>query len=77
MRSGEPLSPAELRERVGLTQRQVAVAMNKRESTISDWERGISKPRLSFTETLRLARLYQCSVETLAIVFDRIDPDDI
>lgn len=72
-----PLSPVQLRLRAGLTQMEVAIALGKQPSTISDWERGVKRPRLSFTETLKLMVVYQCSLQELAIAFDRTDPDDL
>ena len=73
----EHLSPVELRQRAGLTQMQVAIALGKQPSTISDWERGVKSPRLSFTEVLKLMAVYKCSLQELAIAFDRTDPDDL
>jgi DNA-binding XRE family transcriptional regulator len=70
MQSQEPLTPADLRERAGLTQRQVAIALDKRVSTISDWERKEKYPKLTFTEILQLTRLYSCTLEELAQAFD-------
>lgn len=75
--SGNIITPVFLRERAGLTQRQVANALNKREATISEWERGVTRPRLSFAETLKLMRLYEATIEELCIAFDRVNPDDI
>lgn len=71
------LSPRELRERAGLTQKEVAVAIGRRKQTISDWERGASRPSLTFAETLTLMRLYQASLDELVRAFDRVDPDEI
>jgi transcriptional regulator with XRE-family HTH domain len=71
------LSPAELRKRAGLTQKEVAAAIGRREQTISDWERGVKRPLLSPAETLILMRLYQASLDELVKAFDRIDPDEI
>lgn len=78
MRSGDDIiSPIFLRERAGLTQRQVAIALNKREATISEWERGVARPRLNFAETIKLMRLYKATIEELCIAFDRVNPEDI
>ena len=56
---------------------QVATALGKQPSTISDWERGVKKPRISFTETLKLMAVYRCTLKELAIAFDRTDPEDL
>jgi len=60
-----------LRKRSGLTQREVAAALNKRTATISEWERGITYPNLTFTELKALMELYQCSLDDLIEAFDR------
>jgi transcriptional regulator with XRE-family HTH domain len=72
----DSLTPVFLRERAGLTQREVAIALGKRESTISDWERFAHRPKLHLAEVLKLQRLYQCSLEELVQAFDRIAPDE-
>ncbi|BAS55300.1 XRE family transcriptional regulator [Leptolyngbya boryana NIES-2135] len=77
MKNNEEITPAGLRTRAGLTQRQVAERLNKRVQTISDWERGTRRPQLTFSETILLMKLYQCSLEDLSIAFDRINPDEI
>ena len=59
-----------LRERVGLTQRQVAAALDVSVTTVSSWERGRKEPRLSFTQTKKLMELYQCSINELAESLD-------
>ena len=55
-----------LRERAGLTQRQVAEALGKTDQTVSNWENGIRVPRLTPPETLRLCKVLNCSLEELA-----------
>ena len=45
------------------TQREVAAALGVKESAVSKWERGISKPRAD--RLPKLARLYGCSIEEL------------
>lgn len=55
---------------MGLTQRQVAQALDIRESTISDWERRVSIPHLPLSKTKRLLELYQCSLEELIEAFE-------
>ncbi|MEM7578342.1 MAG: helix-turn-helix transcriptional regulator [Cyanobacteria bacterium P01_A01_bin.80] len=63
-----------LRERVGLTQRQVSVALDKKQSTISDWERGVTSPRLTLREVRNLARLYNCTLDDLVEAFEGVKP---
>lgn len=68
------LTPMKLRERVGLTQRQVSVALDKKQSTISDWERGVTSPRLTLREVRNLARLYNCTLDDLVEAFEGVKP---
>lgn len=53
----------ELRERVGLTQSQVAEQLKVRNATISDYERG--RVTLPIDRVIKLANLYQCSIEQI------------
>jgi transcriptional regulator with XRE-family HTH domain len=69
-------SPVDLRKQAGLTQKEVAAAIGRREQTISDWERGVKRPRLLFIEAVRLGKLYRVTMEDLARAFDRVDPDE-
>lgn len=62
-----------LRERVGLTQRQVSVALDKRQGTISDWERGVTSPRLTLKEVKELLLLYDCTLDDLIEAFENVD----
>lgn len=55
-----------LRERAGLTQRQVAEALGKTDQTVSNWENGVRSPKLTPKETLALCRILKCSLEELA-----------
>jgi transcriptional regulator with XRE-family HTH domain len=73
----EWFTPRFLRERAGLTQQEVADVLDKRIATISDWERHVSVPNLSLTETLKLIRLYECTLEEAVEAFDRVDPKEI
>ena len=45
------------------TQREVAAILGVKESAVSKWERGLSKPRAD--KLPRLAKLYGCSIEEL------------
>lgn len=55
-----------LRERAGLTQRQVAQALGKTDQTVSNWETGARAPKLTPTEMLKLCRVLNCTLEELA-----------
>jgi putative transcriptional regulator len=61
-----------LRKRVGLRQQDLAFALNKRQATISDWERGATIPHLTPSETLALIQVLNCTLEELAEAFDPI-----
>ncbi|WGV25986.1 helix-turn-helix domain-containing protein [Halotia branconii] len=65
------LTPMELRKRVGLTQRQVAIALDKKVATISDWERGVTRPRLTFSETKMLMAIFECTLDELIEAYER------
>ena len=77
MRDRDRLTPADLRERVGLTQQELAEAMGKAVSTLASWEQFRKQPRLTFTETLLLCKLLKVFKSTLAIVYDRADPNNL
>ena len=47
------------------TQREVAVILGVKESAVSKWERGISKPRAD--RLPMIAKLYGCSIEELLV----------
>jgi transcriptional regulator with XRE-family HTH domain len=66
----QPLKPMTLRKRAKLTQRQVATALDVRESTVSEWERGLSKPHLVPSKTKKLLELYQCTIDELIEAFE-------
>lgn len=61
---GEKIS--NLRKRLHLTQREVAKAVGVDDQTISNWEKGKSKPKLDPAQTFALCKVLQCSLEELA-----------
>ncbi len=64
------LTPMDLRKRVGLTQRQVAIALDKKVQTISDWERRKASPRLTFSETKKMMEIFGCTLEDLIEAYE-------
>jgi transcriptional regulator with XRE-family HTH domain len=66
----DQLNPVKLRQRVGLTQRQVAQALDVRQSTVSDWERGISVPNLPPSKVKLMLEIYQCTLDELIEAFE-------
>jgi transcriptional regulator with XRE-family HTH domain len=65
-----PLTPVILRQRTKKTQRQLAQALGKKVTTISDWERGVKKPRLTFSEVKLLMKELDCSLDELIEAFE-------
>ena len=61
----DQLTLKQLRERAGLTQRQLADRLNITIKTISAWERGVTEPHLTISETQRLMDVLQCTFEEL------------
>ena len=59
------LTLKKLRERAGLTQRQLADALDVTVTTISSWERGVKKPSLSFAQVQNVIETLSCTLEEL------------
>lgn len=53
----------ELRKKTGLRQEDIAADLNVTQSAVSQWERGIAKPKMD--QLLTLAKLFSCPVETV------------
>jgi DNA-binding XRE family transcriptional regulator len=53
------------REELGLTQREVAQALDKTVQTISNWETGIYEPKMTPREVKALCRLLKWTLEEL------------
>ncbi len=53
------------REELGLTQRDIALALGKTDQTISNWETGIYEPKLTPSEVKALCRLLKWSLEVM------------
>lgn len=58
-----------LRKRAGLTQRQVAQALDIRVQTVGDWEKG-GVPHLPLSKVKRMCEVYQCSLDELIEAFE-------
>lgn len=54
-----------LRERAGLTVLDVAKELDCAESSIRNWEKGRTNPRLEVWQVFRLRDVYQCTEEEL------------
>ena len=59
------LSLKQLRERAGLTQRQLADTLGVTVTTISSWERGVKKPSLSFAQVQKVIDTLNCTLAEL------------
>jgi len=68
------LTPASLRLRAKLTQRQVSIALDRRESTISDWETGKTRPQLYLSEVKLMMQVYKATLDELIEAFDGFSP---
>lgn len=60
---------ASLRKSLKLTQRQIAQALDVTDQTISNWERGISRPQLTLEQTQKLCDLTKLTLPQLIKVF--------
>lgn len=67
--TSDPLTPMTLRKRAGLTQRQVAQALDIREQTVSAWERG-GVPHLPPSKIKRMCEIYRCTIDELIEAFE-------
>ncbi|MEG4058561.1 MULTISPECIES: helix-turn-helix transcriptional regulator [unclassified Microcoleus] len=66
-------TPVNLRKRTGLTQRQIARALDVRESTVSEWERGLSVPHLPLSKVKQMMEVYQCTLDELVEAFESLN----
>lgn len=66
------------REELGLTQRDIALALGKTDQTISNWETGIYGPTMTPREVKALCRLLKWTLEEMPDEFGvpRSQPDD-
>lgn len=53
------------REQLGLTQRDIALALGKTDQTISNWETGIYEPKMTPREVKALCRLLKWTLEEM------------
>jgi DNA-binding XRE family transcriptional regulator len=53
------------REELGLTQRNIALALGKTDQTISNWETGTYEPKMTPRETKLLCRLLKWTLEEM------------
>ena len=65
----EAITFAYLRKRAGLTQRQIAIAMDVTVGTISQWENGGQRPRLFPEQMQKLLQLLNCTLDEFVEAF--------
>ena len=53
------------REELGLTQRNIALALDKTVQTISNWETGLYEPKMTPREVKALCRLLKWTLEEM------------
>lgn len=53
------------REELGLTQRDIAIALGKTDQTISNWETGTYEPKMTPREMKALCKLLKWTLEEL------------
>lgn len=66
----DQLTPMKLRQKVGLTQQEVAFRLGVRQGTISDWERRLRTPNLPPSKIKLMLEVYQCSLDELIEAFE-------
>jgi DNA-binding XRE family transcriptional regulator len=59
-----------LRESLGLTQKQVADAIGVTDQTVSNWERGVHVPRLTLGQAVQLCKITKQTLQELASLFE-------
>ena len=74
--SNERLTSADLRARVGFSQQDLATALGMCLSAIAKWEQTRRSPKLTFSKTLLMTQILDCTLEELAEAYDRVNPDE-
>lgn len=65
-----PLTPMNLRKRIGLTQVQMAARLGRSPSTVAKWEARDVIPKGTPSEIKRLCEAYQCTLDELIEAFE-------
>jgi DNA-binding XRE family transcriptional regulator len=67
----DPLTPVDLRKRANLTQRKLAEALDIRQGTISDWERGLAIPHLRPSQLKRMMEELNCTLDDIIEAYEK------
>jgi transcriptional regulator with XRE-family HTH domain len=67
----------DLRAKNKKTQRQLAEALGLRSQTISEWERGYTKPGISIRQAAILCQELNCTIHELADAVDQAGESDL
>ncbi len=70
-KEGKRITFAYLRERAGLTQRQISIGMDVTVTTVSQWETGARRPRLFPEQTKKLLQILNCTLDELVEAFSQ------
>jgi transcriptional regulator with XRE-family HTH domain len=73
--SDKRLTPADLRQRTGLTQVQFAALIGKSPSAVTKWEARSALPRGTPSEIKRLCEAYKCTLDELIEAFEAIETE--
>jgi DNA-binding transcriptional regulator YiaG len=63
-------TPVSLRSRIGLSQQEIADALDVRISTVNGWEKGKSHPKLAPSQLKQMMLTYQCTLDELIAAFE-------
>lgn len=66
----QPLTLMKVRTKAGMTQKQWADLIGVTISTVSNWERGVQIPRLTFLQTSRIMQASGMTIDELVAAFD-------
>lgn len=70
LENDQPLTLMKVRLRAGMTQKEFADLLGVTISTVSNWERGVQVPRLTFMQTKLIMDASGLSIDDLARAFD-------
>ncbi|MEQ9367889.1 MAG: helix-turn-helix transcriptional regulator [Coleofasciculus chthonoplastes F3-SA18-01] len=70
-KDGKRITFAYLRERAGLTQREISIAMDVTVTTVSQWETGARRPRLFPEQIQKLLQVLDCTLEEFVEAFSQ------